>query len=97
MHAHPWSRVSQQVSPLFSGKPPPLLVEPPNVFGDLSSLRDPSNEYLVSVTAVGETESSESVPEEGLSFSYYKDAVDVDTICKFISVRVAFPIKPKHH
>ncbi|KAK5908700.1 hypothetical protein CgunFtcFv8_016733 [Champsocephalus gunnari] len=50
-------------------------VEPPAKQADVSFLSDPTNEYIISVTAViGQNESS-SAPPESIEFSYFQDAL----------------------
>ncbi|KAJ0066969.1 hypothetical protein NL108_006214 [Boleophthalmus pectinirostris] len=56
---------------------------------DLSKYSDPDRDYAVWVSAVNGSEKSEEVPEDGIEYSYYKDAVS-PMICKvdfpFVSV-----------
>uniref|UniRef100_A0A672JJB0 Uncharacterized protein n=1 Tax=Salarias fasciatus TaxID=181472 RepID=A0A672JJB0_SALFA len=56
-------------------------VEAPAREADLSFLSDPSEAYFLTVTAVdGDQESDPSPSEDGITFSYFKDA-DVNHIC----------------
>nr|XP_057915109.1 interferon gamma receptor 1-like [Doryrhamphus excisus] len=52
----------------------PLWVEPPNLQADVSFLSDPSNDYLLTVTAVLGEDQSDPAPADGIIFSYYMDS-----------------------
>lgn len=52
----------------------PLWVDPPTLQADVSFLSDPSDDYLLTVTAVNGLEESETVPTEGIIFSYFQDS-----------------------
>lgn len=61
---------------LYSGEPEQLWVEPPDLQADLSFLSDPTNEFLITVTAVkGENESKPGPSEEGITFSYSRESL----------------------
>lgn len=58
----------------FTSSPDVLWVDPPAQQVDLSFLSDANNEYFLQVTAVIGENKSESVPHEGIIFSYFKDS-----------------------
>ncbi|KAJ0019113.1 hypothetical protein NQD34_006682 [Periophthalmus magnuspinnatus] len=58
----------------FQAPPVSLLVDSPVTSIDLSEFSDPGNEYSVHVSAVKGLEESDPVPDDGIDFSYYKDA-----------------------
>ncbi|XP_072292852.1 growth/differentiation factor 10b [Eucyclogobius newberryi] len=62
---------------------------------DLSDYSDPGNEYMVMVSAVKDGVQSEPVPEEGIEYSYFKDAL-VTVICKVDLPLVNVALEDKH-
>ncbi|XP_028458983.1 interferon gamma receptor 1-like isoform X2 [Perca flavescens] len=65
----------------LNGAPNVVWVDPPaeppaEQQVDLSFLSDPSNEYLVTVTAVMGQNESISAPQDGIIFSYFKDSTE---------------------
>lgn len=58
------------------GRPPnERWVEPPAKQADVSFLSDPSDEYIISVTAVIGQNESNSAPPDAIEFSYFQDAL----------------------
>lgn len=65
----------------FSSNPTVLWVDSPRLQADVSFLSDPNNDYFLQVTAVVGQNESQSVPEDGVTFSYFKDSM-VNQKCK---------------
>ncbi|KAK1905894.1 Interferon gamma receptor 1-like [Dissostichus eleginoides] len=64
----------------IGGSPNGIWVDSPTKQADVSFLSDPSNEYIISVTAVIGQNESGSAPPDAIEFSYFKDALS-ERIC----------------
>nr|XP_033469345.1 interferon gamma receptor 1-like [Epinephelus lanceolatus] len=68
-------RVDIQSTNGLNGHPNEVWVEPPAPLqADVSFLSDPSNDYFLTVTAVIGQNESDSAPEDGITFTYFKDS-----------------------
>ncbi|KAK2824480.1 hypothetical protein Q5P01_021655 [Channa striata] len=77
----------------YDGTPYEHLVESPHVEMDLSFLNDPNNQYWLQLFAVIGQNESEAAPEDGISFSYFKDSL-VDQKCSVDLPPVNVTAKP---
>uniref|UniRef100_A0A8C6UX59 Fibronectin type-III domain-containing protein n=1 Tax=Neogobius melanostomus TaxID=47308 RepID=A0A8C6UX59_9GOBI len=56
----------------LSRSPEPFLVNSPTMSFNLSQFSDPDEDYMVQVSAVKGNEESQSIPEDGIVYSYFK-------------------------
>ncbi|KAM4607560.1 growth/differentiation factor 10b [Polymixia lowei] len=59
----------------------PQWVDPSNFQTDISFLRNPFEEYCLTVTAVVGQNESVAAPANGIKFSYFKDSTQSDQLC----------------